>query len=300
MSGAGDPRESMDSFDSGEGLDQSRDDLDENDSDAQSGGGPLRDSYEGQHDTAEGEEQTSSHLQYDSAGESSMDGSDIDADFGGRPNLGDFDYSNLQVSEDIHQIFEYINGFKPADIELNTTLKPFIPEYIPAVGDIDAFLKVPPPDGRQELLGLATVDEPATIQTDPTVLEMQLRQITKQRDLQPVQVRGLEHANLNPKTIKAWVTKVADLHKSKPAPTVTYQKQMPDIESLMQEWPHDMEKLLETIKLPTADLDVDIKTFSRIICSIVDIPIHTNVTEGLHVLFTTYSAFRENIHFRAS
>eukprot|EP01116_Phalansterium_solitarium_P008531 TRINITY_DN2244_c0_g1_i2.p3 TRINITY_DN2244_c0_g1~~TRINITY_DN2244_c0_g1_i2.p3 ORF type:complete len:129 (+),score=55.97 TRINITY_DN2244_c0_g1_i2:297-683(+) len=127
---------------------------------------------------------------------------------------------------------------------------------------------------------------------------MLLRQITKQRDLQPPPVRGLENATLNPKAIKAWVTKVNELHKTKPAPSVTYQKPMPDIESLMQEWPNEIEKLLESIKLPTADLDVDVKTFSRIVCSIVDIPIHANVVEGLHVLFTLYSAFNANQHFR--
>jgi intraflagellar transport protein 46 len=30
---------------------------------------------------------------------------------------------------------------KPMEIELETKLKPFIPEYLPAVGDIDAFIK---------------------------------------------------------------------------------------------------------------------------------------------------------------
>ena len=33
-------------------------------------------------------------------------------------------------------------SFEPEVLELETKLKPFIPEYIPAVGDIDAFLKV--------------------------------------------------------------------------------------------------------------------------------------------------------------
>lgn len=30
-------------------------------------------------------------------------------------------------------------------LELDHSLKPFIPDFIPAVGDIDAFLKVPTP-----------------------------------------------------------------------------------------------------------------------------------------------------------
>lgn len=31
-------------------------------------------------------------------------------------------------------------------MELDTKLKPFIPEYIPAVGEVDAFMKIPRPD----------------------------------------------------------------------------------------------------------------------------------------------------------
>jgi hypothetical protein len=32
--------------------------------------------------------------------------------------------------------------YQPQDIVLDTKLKPFIPELVPAIGDIDAFLKV--------------------------------------------------------------------------------------------------------------------------------------------------------------
>ena len=32
--------------------------------------------------------------------------------------------------------------YTPQTIDLETRFKPFIPEYIPAVGDIDAFIKV--------------------------------------------------------------------------------------------------------------------------------------------------------------
>jgi len=36
----------------------------------------------------------------------------------------------------------FISRYQPQDIVLETKLKPFIPEYVPAIGDIDAFLKV--------------------------------------------------------------------------------------------------------------------------------------------------------------
>ena len=39
-------------------------------------------------------------------------------------------------------MFGYITKHSPQTIILDYKLKPFIPDYIPAVGDIDAFLKV--------------------------------------------------------------------------------------------------------------------------------------------------------------
>lgn len=47
--------------------------------------------------------------------------------------------------------------FKPVNIDLETSLKAFIPDYIPAVGEVDAFLKPNRPDSNPENLGLITV-----------------------------------------------------------------------------------------------------------------------------------------------
>ena len=62
------------------------------------------------------------------------------------------DYENLPVSAEIKELFAYISRFSwflfsysrfnPQVQELDTKLKPFIPDFIPAVGDIDAFIKV--------------------------------------------------------------------------------------------------------------------------------------------------------------
>lgn len=71
------------------------------------------------------------------------------------------DYANLQVSAEIKELFQYIQRYKPHPIELETRIKPFVPEYIPAVGEVDAFLKIPRPDDYEETLGLTVLDEPA-------------------------------------------------------------------------------------------------------------------------------------------
>lgn len=52
-------------------------------------------------------------------------------------------------------IFKYIARHRPAPLEqLPMRLMPFIPEYIPAVGGTDEFIKVPRPDGQPDYLGL--------------------------------------------------------------------------------------------------------------------------------------------------
>jgi len=61
---------------------------------------------------------------------------------------------NKKINYDIFQseikeLFHFILRYTPQTIELETRFKPFIPDYVPAVGDIDAFIKVQRPDGKQ-------------------------------------------------------------------------------------------------------------------------------------------------------
>lgn len=76
--------------------------------------------------------------------------------------------------------------YTPQHLNLDYKFKPFIPDYIPAVGDIDAFLKVVPPErmilGGESAdfsnLGLIVLDEPAANQSDSALLHLQLRAVT--------------------------------------------------------------------------------------------------------------------------
>lgn len=43
-------------------------------------------------------------------------------------------------------------------------------------------------------------------------------------------------------------------------------RNMPDVEELMQEWPPEFEDLLNTVGLPTAELDVDLAQYVDLIC----------------------------------
>mmetsp|Transcript_29806 Transcript_29806/g.77264 ORF Transcript_29806/g.77264 Transcript_29806/m.77264 type:complete len:304 (-) Transcript_29806:12-923(-) len=146
------------------------------------------------------------------------------------------DFRHLNVSDDVRSVFELIGKYKPHDIELDTKLKPFIPDYIPSIGGIDEFIKVPRPDGKEDFLGLKVLDEPAARQSDPTVLTLQLRQLTKEAPGNQAHMIGrIEHSDEQKrKKIDGWVASVNAIHKEKPPATVSYLRKMPDIETLMQ------------------------------------------------------------------
>lgn len=52
------------------------------------------------------------------------------------------DYLHLSVTSDVKELFMYIERYKPQEVDLDTPIKCFIPEYIPAIGELDPFLKV--------------------------------------------------------------------------------------------------------------------------------------------------------------
>ena len=86
-------------------------------------------------------------------------------------------YANLRVSPDVQELFGYIQRYSPKDAEIPAPLKPFVPDYVPAVGDVDEFIKVPRPDGLDDGLGIRVLDEPGATQSDPSTLGLKLRRL---------------------------------------------------------------------------------------------------------------------------
>merc|ERR1711915_146061 len=224
---------------------------------------------------------------------------DDDDDVAAPPAEGSYDpseYDLLPVDGEIKDLFTFIVKYTPQTIDLEHKFKPFVPEYIPAVGDIDAFIRCARPDQKQEKLGLTVLDEPSATQSDPSVLELQLRVVTKQSASKATRIKSVK-AGEDSTAVEKWIRDISDLHRSKPPPSVHYQKTMPDIDGLMQDWPEDFEELLKTNSLPTADLAADLATQVDIVCGLLDIPRYKSRIQSLHVLFTLYSASKNSQHF---
>ncbi|XP_028041179.1 intraflagellar transport protein 46 homolog [Bombyx mandarina] len=221
-------------------------------------------------------------------------------------------YQDLKVPPEMENIFQYIMKYTPQKIDIDFKLQPFVPEYVPAVGDIDAFLKVTTPAcdvrGGQlaeqvlehiDNLGLTVLDEPSAEQSDSALLHLQLRAISKTNHSKTtVLTKKIDNPESNPKAIDRWIKDVAELHLSKPPPTVSYTSKMPDIDALMEEWPESMEEALNEVGFPSASLDCSLSQYCELVCGMFDVPVVGQGAPGriqaVHQLFTLYCAVKHS------
>ncbi|XP_046909987.2 intraflagellar transport 46 [Dermatophagoides farinae] len=230
----------------------------------------------------------------------------------------------------VRNLFQFIGHYSPQMIEIGPRLKPFIPDYIPTVGHVDAFIKIPYPDGRTNDLGLTVLDEPNIEQSDATLLQMKLKALSREK-VQTMATKtttkegddhddnGNDSANLiavtaDPvvpmiqpnqsnitKEINKWIDYVKQLHETTARPeSVALIHQLSDhenIESLMQEWPEELETTLNVHTIPTPELDCSIDEYMAILMAILDIPVQNNKITSLYQLFTLLNEFQNSQHF---
>uniref|UniRef100_A0A1B0D8W9 Intraflagellar transport protein 46 homolog n=1 Tax=Phlebotomus papatasi TaxID=29031 RepID=A0A1B0D8W9_PHLPP len=235
-------------------------------------------------------------------GSESSGGSDsASEDLNKRFAEGDFnpkDYEHLEVPSDIKEMFQYILRYTPQKIDIEYRLQPFIPDYIPAVGDIDAFLKVLPPKsltGRDDItpfidsLGLTILDEPCGQQSEPALLHMKLRSVSTVPHVQDHPPAILK----SPKDINRWIAEIQALHSNQPQQTLLYYEKNPiNIDSLMAEWPPVLEKTFNELGFPSVDLDCSLLEYINIVCSLLDIPLKGKTqADYIYVLHTLFSLF---------
>ena len=201
---------------------------------------------------------------------------------------------------ELAQIFSLISKFQPPDYEMPPHFKPFVPDLIPSIGAIDAFIKVPRPDGEQDPLGLTVVDEPTIGCSSPQILKMRLREefgVVGGNEGDGY-IGFIEQPHKNYKALQAFLESYDEVQTNRAAPTMSYSYKMPDLEDLMQVWPDELEKALESLPLPTADLDLSLVEYAQVVCALLDIPVKGNIVESLHVLFSLYQEFKSNLFFQ--
>ncbi len=201
-----------------------------------------------------------------------------------RPNL----FRDLDCSSQFKGLLKYVHLYQPHDVELETALKCFIPSFVPAIGEPDPFIKPPRPDGKPETLGLKVVDEPSPYQSDPAVLDLQLKALSKRRRANEV-VHCIENAEQNRESIDGWISSIEELHESRNGKETLH-----SIEPTSEANPKFPEEIMSalregTAELPHPDIDMPLEKYAQALCLILDIPVQeNNVISSVHSLFSYY------------
>ncbi len=121
------------------------------------------------------------------------------------------------------------------------------------------------------------------------------RSVSKQSAVKNAPVKKVPGSSV--KAVEQWIADIWQLHSGRPAPTVNYAAPMPDMDTLLQEWPPEMEALLgeketttfilfsdifdltdfycaEEMSLPSADSGIQLEDFVDVTCNILDIPVY--------------------------
>ncbi|KAE9526706.1 hypothetical protein AGLY_013354 [Aphis glycines] len=192
--------------------------------------------------------------------------------------------------------------YYPQKTKLEFKLQPFIPDYLPAVGDADAFIKVIAPDPSiQAGLGLEYLDEPCLNQSDPCLLNLQLRASSSSSSKSLV-VKKLESAEKNPKVIDQWIRDINELNRGKTS-TFFYSncivhtdflrvnRKMPDVETIMEPWMGGSDQ--KNKDMPDFE-NADLLTLIDEVCDYFEIPKTDTKIESLHLLFSVYLAIKNS------
>lgn len=213
--------------------------------------------------------------------------------------------SRLDISKNILTLFTQYSSFDVSDIELKVPLKPFIPEFTPAIGEVEAYLKPSRPDGQPEPLGLEKLDEPALNTVKQSYLDLLFKEFYKGKTkIHQREIHSLRNASANKKAIQSWIRDVGSLQSQKKSPAVLFFRPMPDIDSLMQSPDAGLEAMHKKILslLSSSNLPLTTEQLVKLLCALLDVPIYSgspkSLIESLHIIFTLYTAFTSNEHFQ--
>ena len=144
-------------------------------------------------------------------------------------------FLNLDLDEEYKSLLTIMKKFEidKTILTLDTKMKPYIPNLIPSIGEVDAFIKINRPDNKIEELGLDIVDEPTINGIDPSVFCLELSYKMKTKKPENFIIKSIDNAQKNPKQITNWIENLENMHKGANK-NVTYTKKMPEIEQLMQ------------------------------------------------------------------
>lgn len=201
-------------------------------------------------------------------------------------NLTPEKWEQLPLQPELKELFPYILKYTPQSIDTPYHLQPFVPEFVPAVGDVDAMLKVHPPallqpqrqrevDEYLQRLGLQLLDEPSGNQSEPSLLNMKLRSVLSgsrgRHDRQAGSSRysaSLVPTARSAKDIERWIGEVEQVHMTQSLHDAQPRK---DIDALLEDWPRSYaapatREALDTAYRACLQQQISLADYVRVLC----------------------------------
>ncbi|KAE8885212.1 hypothetical protein PF005_g17151 [Phytophthora fragariae] len=197
------------------------------------------------------------------------------------------------VPREVEELFSLTDAYTPEDVDIETRLEPFLPEFTPSVGMPFDGILIPRPDGKEDKLGVEILREPSG-QTNVAELELLMHvNIANQHKFRSSEVvRSIEWAAHRPQEVDQWIASVEKVQRTKPLAEVNYKQALPPLSQLMELWPEEFEDFLAARRttLPAlSELDVNLRELVKIVCALLDIPVYEgNCVQSLHLLFSLY------------
>lgn len=199
-------------------------------------------------------------------------------------NLTPEKWEQLPLQPELKELFPYILKYTPQTIDTPYHLQPFIPEFVPAVGDVDAMLKVQAPsllqpqrqrevDEYLQRLGLQLLDEPSGNQSEPSLLNMKLRSVLSGSRGRQSKHGSSYSASLVPiarsgKDIERWIGEVEQVHMTQSMHDSQPRK---DIDALLEDWPRSYgspatRDALDTAYRACLQQQISLADYVRVLC----------------------------------
>lgn len=214
------------------------------------------------------------------------------------------DHDSTLCESNISQLFGFVNSYTPITVEIETPFKCFVPSYTPAIGGIDQFIKIPRPDNIEDYLGKVVIDEPALQQSDPALLQLQLRSTTKTAFRDNLIVKKVSpHEPAFGEELDRWIRDLRDVYRSAPKEVgFRPRHKMPSTDQLMQVWSGQLENSLEEdcngIRFLSENIDLNIYEYAKLLCVLLGIPVRSNsIIDSLFVAMTTLITLEDNEYF---
>ncbi|PFH38084.1 hypothetical protein BESB_004250 [Besnoitia besnoiti] len=210
------------------------------------------------------------------------------------------------LSAEFLKLSSYVRKYAPVFRQLPALLKPSPQPFIPAIGEVDALLKIERPDGKDDKAGTAALDEPALQQSNPAELRLEfrtLRPARKSADPRGMQVGVIEEEGEGRRRqIDRWIRTVRRLRDQYQIDRNPWPADVPppDLKKLMSEWPnklnvHFFSSTAAGLKLEETPLSLS--EILKVGCALLDIPtIPNQLNKSLHVLWMLYYELTNNGH----